>query len=96
MLRVLLRHVVTEIAIKVFFDSVYDNFLKPQIKEYIRHRMLSSAWSLEPQQDVRVVHGDDVYEEMLKSIYNELYQEIRREMRQQISDDTIVYPMTWK
>ena len=88
MLRLLMKHIVAEAAIDVFFKTVFNNFIKPKVTEKIRiefasrlvsvdSRKLASSYTLEPVQPIQMYPASD---EILEEMYSHFKQEIIDEL----------------
>jgi len=57
MIKLLINHIISEITLNVFFNTLFNNFIKPTIIENIRRiivkeRKLKSIYTIEIQHDI--------------------------------------------
>jgi len=74
MIKLILKHVIYEICIHVFFRQVHNNFILPKIIHQLRR--LKAGWTLEFQEDLTAVHGVDIEQELVDSLTQEIQYEI--------------------
>jgi len=95
MLRILLKHVVAEVAIHTLFDTLFNNFVKPALKEKIRRNLLGANFVIEKREinvssrvyrgppinivDDKYMHGIDINDMMMEALKYEIQEEIARE-----------------
>lgn len=79
MLKLLINHIIGEIIIDVFFNTLFNNFIKPTIIENIRRiivkeRKLKSIYTLETQHDI--MSPNRIEPELYDIIKEEVYREL--------------------
>lgn len=78
MLKLLINHIISEIIIDVFFNTLFNNFIKPTIIENIRiivkERKIKSIYTLETQPDIMSATsiGPEFYDIIKEEVYREL------------------------
>lgn len=82
MIKILLRHYIFEICVDVFFQQIFNNFLKPQLIDGIRK--LRTNYTLEAARDMKIFYGSDLESELIKSISDELDEILLRSSRASI------------
>jgi len=73
MLKILLKHIIYEICIETFFNNVFNNFVKPKVKEYLRR--FKSTWTLADAEKMAHFHGVDIEKELMDALTREIQEE---------------------
>lgn len=85
MIKTWLKHKIYEQAINTFFDQMYANFVMPKLRAHVLYgnvtvktRRLHANYSLEMQQDIAMIGGQDIENLLLEAILAEMENEIGR------------------
>lgn len=92
MIKLLLKHLIYEICIDVFFKEIYKNFVLPKVVNYIR-RIIRSNYTLEAQRDIAQCHGADIEKELLDAMSREIQQEIDRDILSHLTEVATSYEL---
>ena len=95
MFSVILKHAVVEVAIHTLFDTLFNNFVKPALKEKIRRNLLGANFVIEKREinvssrvyrgppinivDDKYMHGIDINDMMMDALRYEIQEELARE-----------------
>ena len=59
MVKTLIQHIAAEVAINVLFNTVFNNFVRPKIKEQLSRKYLLTKWG-DSHDDIVSFHGIEI------------------------------------